>query len=190
MQKRYDSNTYNTGDVNLASAMMAMGIPLEQQAPCKRILSDKGETYYRFHLCQNSVDGRVNAGGLSRQWGGAREASNPEFAAIINFIKYSRARGARSPEDYLDAAIDHLREIGYDTTTTPANVPAIAAFVNARPNAIESYIYATVANRHVCFEHIKLGRQSIMMHNGDSRASIDVDLPQKLQNELLARLEG
>ena len=184
-------STFQTGDVNLASALMACSIPLDRDCPVKLIESTtRDKPYGSFLVCAISEDGMEDTQALMEFWtnGGTLRDGHP-LPRICEFIK-AKPNGILSPDEWLDHAVDWLkaRSIPLPGLRRMSDVPA---FVQALPQSLESYILAFVYNRWTCFQLYNNARRAIHQSRGDQlHTLIDSRLPKHQRNELLARLEG
>jgi hypothetical protein len=178
-----------TGDINLAAAIMACGIPLNPAFPAKVIESSDGHNYASFGLMQTSEDGKEKTNILMTYWsdGSGIPAHHP-FVRICQFIK-GKPQGRLTPDDWLSYAVSYLSSLGVSLPGL-RRVSDIDLFVSNLPDAPESYILAFVGNRAVCLELYKKARRSIHQNIGDAHTMIDSDLPLAQRRELLSRLQG
>jgi hypothetical protein len=183
-------STYQTGDVNLAAALMAVGIPLDIECPVKLIESSyRGKPYGSFLLAAISEDGQEDTKKLMDFWsGGDVPRIGHPFVAICEFIR-AKPEGVLSSEDWLTHAIDWLADRDLKCPGL-VKIDDIPDFVKPLRNAIQSYILAFVYNRWTCFQLYNNARRSVHQSAGNRHTMIDTKLAKPLRNELLARLEG
>ena len=180
----------NTGDINLASALMAVGIPLDPSCPVKVIESESSERpYASFRLLQSSTDGANNTDQLMRVWSGTEQAphSHP-FAEICRFIK-CRPSVKMNSASWLDYAVDYLTAMGFKLHGI-ARLSDIESFVKSFPKATESYVLAFVHNRNLCIDICRHAVRTVHLTNGTSHLSIDTHLPAWQKRNLLAIFGG
>lgn len=183
-----------TGDLNLASALMAVGIPLNDREPAALILSDNGQSYGRFYLYPHSEDGRFTTESLMRFWSGL-ESLEPQdpFRQISEFIR-NRPEGVRTREDWFAYCVDTLASEGIQVPGL-TSIEGIPAYVRSLPESRQSYLLAFVANRSLCVELYKTCKRKIMVSrrhswNQTAHSLIDTRLDKSIRNNLLSRLEG
>lgn len=181
-----------TGDILLASALMALGIPLDPVSPCETIQKDDGRSYGRFHLLPHSMDGKQDTHTMSRAWSRLEDlpADHP-FAWLMTFVA-TRPRGVSSVSDWLGWAVDHCRDLGIDAAGLPGNIERIPDFVKAQPDSRAAYIFAFVHCRDLAMLlYQKERRTKVMMSAGPKHHVImDTRLPKPVRSDLLSRLEG
>lgn len=179
-----------TGDINLAAALMACAIPLDRNDPVRIIEADGIEKpYASFRVTEASLDGKHVTEACMDHWAKAKllPDSHP-FAVICAFLD-GRPPGQMKADDWLGYAIGYLRERGIETPGL-ARISDIEAFVNALPTSPESYILAFVANRKTCLDLYYAGTRAVFMTRNDSHTLIDSKLPAWQRRELLSRLQG
>jgi hypothetical protein len=182
-----------TGDINLAAALMACAIPLDPLCPVKVIMSDFQRPYATFKVGESSSDGVHITEHLMLHW--SNQKLLPEvspFAAICDFIK-AKPDGKLSSDDWLDHAVRYLAAQGVSLPGL-RRISDIADFVAKFPKNPESYILAFVANRVVCQDLYHNARratyQSVVQEGNARHTLIDTKLPTWQRNELLSRLQG
>jgi len=178
-----------TGDINLAAAIMACAIPLVRECPVRVIEHDGAKPYASFSLSASSNDGKHITEKLMAYWGNSEGLHNDHpFAKICSFIK-ARPDGRLSAGEWLDHAVDYLTAQG---VALPGlrRIEDIDAFVTKFPTLVESYILAFVANRSVCLNLYHAARRAVFMRRDEASALIDSQLPVWQRNELLSRLQG
>jgi hypothetical protein len=184
------NQSLNTGDINLASALMSVGIPLDQHDPCSLVLRDDGKNYARFHLMMQSVDGSYQTERLMSFWKSPNECSDVSFSAIMDFVKSGRACNVRTSREWFDYAHAYLEEMQAQRPDAPSTIGDVPAFISANQNGAASHIFAFAYNREDCWQVMNKARRRILITRGESHASIDANLEKWKRNELLARLEG
>ena len=178
-----------TGDINLAAALMACAIPLDRGCPVRVIESELQKPYASFKVGESSADGVHITEHLMLHW--SRQKFLPEghpFATICDFIK-AKPEGKLSPDQWLDHAVCYLTAQGVSLPGL-RSITDIDSFVVKFPQAPESYILAFVANRQVCQNLYHAARRAVYMTEGDAHTLIDSKLPAWQRNELLSRLQG
>ena len=184
------TEAHGTGDINLAAAIMSMGVPLDPSRPCGVIHKDNGKSYGRFYLLPFSVDQKHKTIDLLHYWDDASdcEESNP-FRGILDFIA-RRPFGCSNAGDWMDWAHVYLTEDGLPGAALPANFDSIPDFVGRFPELRESYVFAFVHNRRLALALFQNAKAQVMQTRGRASTLIDSQLPRVQQLELLARLEG
>ena len=178
-----------TGDINLASAIMACAIPLVRECPVRVIEHDGSRPYAAFSLEASSNDGKHITEKLMAYWSNAEGLHDDHpFVRICAFIK-ARPEGRLSVSEWLDHAVDYLALQG---VALPGlrRIDDIEGFVARFPTLAESYILAFVANRSVCLNLYHAARRAVFMRRDEASALIDSQLPAWQRNELLSRLQG
>ena len=184
------TSSRQTGDINLAAALMAVAIPLVENDPVRVIEAGHlGKPYGSFRVTESSADGKHTTEACMGHWSGTKPLSDTHpFAAICRFIE-GRPEGYLTADDWLGYAIDYLRDRGIEIPGL-ARIEDISAFVAALPAAPESYILAFVANRWTCNKLYQKARRAVFQQRGDARTLIDSKLPEWQRRELLSRLQG
>jgi len=184
------TQSLNTGDINLASALMSVGIPLDQHDPCSLVLRDDGKNYARFHLMIQSVDGVYSTERLMAFWKSPHECNDASFSAIMDFVKSGRANNVKNSREWYDYAHTYLEDRGAGRPDAPAILEDVPDFVANNPELGLSHIFAFAYNREDCWKIMNKARRRIMITRGESHAAIDTNLAKWRRDELLARLEG
>jgi hypothetical protein len=187
------SSSHGTGDINLASALMAMGIALDDIQPCAIISKQDGKDYGRFFLTPISNCGKFETMKLLDLWTHPEKMPNQRhpFAWILELIN-SRPHVCRSSTDWLDHAHDHLQSIGELPTGFPRRMDDIPEMIARAPEARASYVLAFVHCRALCLSLVDRARRQVLMSSRDGRSHqiIDNGLPRHVRNNLIARLDG
>jgi hypothetical protein len=174
---------YNTGDINFACSLMALGVPLCAPEPCTVIAHENGSVKSRYHFEINSINGRYNANDLSKIWSHSDLAhSNHPLLEISKFIK-SSVKGL-TLQGWFEHALDtfslhHLKSF-----------ELAEKYVQQFPNNPESYCLAFVLNRHTLMQLHHKSVQKIYMSNQGAHAIIDIKAPKHVKQELTNRLNG
>jgi hypothetical protein len=174
---------FGTGDINLATSLMSIGIPNAQDVPCKIISHENGSVYSRYYFEPHSLDGKHDSISMSRAW--SRMETLPAHHPLHHlsaFVKTSQK--GFTPNDWLAHAIESY-DLKHVATFEDAS-RHIAKFSN---NA-ESYCLAFAINRKELLHLHRIAVQSIYMTNGKASAMIDAKLPQNQKRELASRLNG
>lgn len=185
--------TRQSGDINLIAAMMACGIMLDHESPCRVMDSEDGRTYSSFSYLPFSADGTTSADRLMAHWLGSIVLPDDDgFPVICQFIK-SRPKGAQRSHDLFDFAMTWLESRGHKIHGL-ASFDGIPAYVASLPKSEASYVLAYVWNREICYLlHKRVGRSVHLgdaSKNGGRCAIISEKLPQWQRKELLSRYLG
>lgn len=182
----------HTGDINLVSALMACGIPLDVLDPVSVVESDRGK-YGSYNVAEYSEDGLEDVETLLGHWGGTAPLPDDHgFAFICRFIR-SRPMGIHRTADLLDYAVSYLRERDHALPglAVLADVPS---FVNSLPKGEAAHVLAYVWNRELCFQLYRTASRKIFYQEGTGRdarrALLDTRLPKWQAREILSRLQG
>ena len=174
---------FGTGDINLATSLMSIGIPNAQGVPCKIISHENGTVYSRYYFEPHSLDGKHDSITMSRAW--SRMDTLPAHHPLHHlsaFVKSSQK--GFTPNDWLAHAIDTYA-LNHVATFEDAS-RHIAKF----PNNAESYCLAFALNRKELLHLHRVAIQSVYMTNGKASTMIDVKLSQNQKRELASRLNG
>ena len=185
-----NSNTLNTGDINLAASLMSMGIPLSTVEPCSLVMRDNGTNYARFHVLSRSVDGAFETERFMKYWKLPSECGESNFIAVMAFVKEGIKNKVVRSDEWFDFAINYLENMGEKVEDLPAKMSLIPDYIRQFPDSATAHTLAFAFNRDDCWQCVQKARRRIMITRGESHAAIDVNLPEWKRNELLARLEG
>lgn len=185
--------SHGTGDINLASACMAIGIPLVEHPhgdSCKLILRG-GSNYARFFLTPISTCGKFATMQVMAYWSDPSDIPSDQhpFGWILEFIR-ARPDGCRTSGDWLDFAHDFLAARGDLPRGFPRSIDDIGDICKTAPEARASYILAFVHCRRLCLMLVDQARRAVMQSKGGSHTLIDTTLPRQTRNNLIARLDG
>jgi len=177
------NSAFGTGEINLACALMALGIPLDSGNPCSIIAHQNGHVYSRYHFEAISFDGAFRTVEMSALWSNIGQVpDNHPLRVICDFVK-SAGHGLKL-NDWFDHA-QSIFEIGHLTNFEDAQRP-----VSTFPENPESYCLAFMLNRRELLTlHHKATRETLMT-KGDSTALIGVNMPRYQKQELINRLNG
>lgn len=190
-QEATGTSGHGTGDILLASALMAVGIPLDPAGKCSIIHKDDGKSYGRFHLLPLSVCGKFETLKLMGEWShkGSLPAEHP-FVWILTFIA-ARPSGGSTVSDWLNWAHIYAGEAGISKTGLPKSIGDIPAFVAKNPENLAGHLFAFVHCRGLAQEEFRHAKNQVMMTGRHGGASIiDASLPAAIRNNLIARLDG
>ena len=184
------TSSHGTGDINLASALMALGIAPDSASPCSIVSRDDGRDYGRFFIGAVSDCGKFETLKLMGYWSDPQQApSNHPFAWLLSFIS-GRPPGCSSVNDWLDYAHDHLAALGELPAGMPRNIHDIPPMTAKAPEARASYVLAFVHCRSLCLHLVRVARREVMLSKGGAHSIIDSRLPRAIRNNLIARLDG
>lgn len=183
-------SSHGTGDINLAAAVMAMGIPPDELTQCA-VISKGSRDYCRFYVQSISNCGKFETMKLMAFWSASGAPANHPFGWIMDFIT-ARPQGCSSAADWLDHAFDTLSATGNVPKAFPRKMAEIPAMVASLPEARASYLLAFVHCREFCLSLTRQARRQVMMTSGDGERNqiIDSRLPVHVRNNLIARLDG
>lgn len=193
-QEAFGPSPHGTGDLNLAAALMAVGIPLEPGNECVSVRGEKfNRPHARWYLMPISSDGKLDAHRLMQAWSGIGEPLPKDhcFNWVMAFITYGRSQGCSTTQDWLGAAHDHCRDLGLKPDAI-----AKAAFVDDGEvrtigDTREAYIFAFVNCRGFALRlWDQAKRVQVMQTVEKSHTLIDAKLPKPIRNEILSRLDG
>jgi len=181
----------HTGDVNLAAALMALGVPLNASRPVT-VVDRHPQPYGSFYYGECSEDGTEDAETLCAHWNGISLLPPKHgFPQICQFIR-ARPRGVQSTPDLLGFAVEYLTQQGHGLPGL-RRIEDVPAFVAALPEGEPAHILAYVWNRSLCFQLFRNASRALYYEAGDAsqirRALIDTQLPRVQARELLARLQ-
>lgn len=185
--------SWRTGDINLAAALMSQNIPLDGECPVSMVMSEERD-YSSFRLNNNHLPDGMSTEKLMDVWSGKKSIPDDHgFSIVCRFIR-SRPRGIQSTGDLLDFAVSYLRDLGHDLPGLKS-AEDIPNFVNALPESEASHVLAYIHNREVCYQLHKMALHRKSYHTegtGDDqrRAILDTQLPKWQAHELLSRLQG
>lgn len=185
--------TCQTGDLNLAAALMACGVPLSQQDPIAIIQPEHGKRYGSFRLGPATIDGEDETRDLMDAWTGKLPLppAHP-FQTISDFLK-SRPENCRSTPDMFDYAIAYLRMESLAVSGV-ARITDIPAFVERNRKSTAAFILAFVHCREMLFQQFTRARTDHYLQRGSGqeirRAMISSNLPKWQRAELTSRLNG
>ncbi len=184
--------SHGTGDILLASALAAVGIPFDPHSPCAVINRDNGKTYGRWFLLPTSADGKHDTHKLDRAWSGLEVLpANHPFVWLMDFVKHGRGEGCRTIPDWMGAAHDHCRDLEIKANGLPRSLAQVEGLIAKLPEARESYVFAFVHCRDLAFRLYQHERNvQVMQTRGGASSLIDVRLPKPARIELLSRLDG
>jgi hypothetical protein len=182
-------SAYHTGDINLASALMACGIPLDPETPVRLIESGNGSSYGSFRVGAFSEDGQEDTMAIMHAWAGRSELRADHPVPIISEFIRAKPFGCTTSADWLGHAIDWLREREYIVHGVRC-IEDIPFYVKPLPQSVASYILAYVYNRETCFRLYNEARRAVHMRDEDRHVLIDSHLPKWQRNELLSRFQG
>lgn len=166
---------YSTGDINLAAALMTIGIP-PRDVPVRIIAADDGHNYISYRLSGEGIAGESTSEAMSMWTTRAANGDSP-FGWIMAFCSEKPKNTGPS----IDAWTQHLAEwlaVSYDSARQlVGDAKNVAA---ASPESETSYLVAFVANREflkdLATSAIKHGKSIVNFMRHDSGFSF---IPEK-----------
>lgn len=184
--------SFNTGDLNLAAAIMTMGVPPEKEA-VKLIASTSGQDYVRFSLCKESIDGRISTALLMMAWNESDKhiKANPDsmFGKIMQFIK-ARPHDCKKYIEWCEYASDWLGLSKNQVRILMTKEPKIW---DSSPDSEPAYILGFVANRFnlldVANKFQREGNFHVYDERGKAVSLISEKLPKRMRDYLLSNIK-
>jgi hypothetical protein len=185
-------SSFGSGDINLAAAILTMGIPMDPANPIELIARDNGHDYTRFHFLHDSACGKYDVWTLSSAWTDkelfSSQSPGHPFALIMDFIT-ARPRGCSHQDAwlahaaaFLDLHLDAIRKTYAD----------ISRACSASPESPVSYVCAFIRNRMDLITASKRkadsGNFSNMMSAGKSVSIIPAKAPARIRDFLLSHI--
>lgn len=184
--------SYGTGDINLAAAIMTMGVPPNDADPVKLIACENGKDYVRFHLKSHSIDGRITTESLMNAWSDPATfkmdfPTNP-FCVVMDFIA-TRPAPCSNPDHWLDHAAGFL---GMPIDAVKSLFLNVKATCKASPESPASYVVAFIRNRFdlvgIAKRNGDQGRFKNMQTHGSAFGLIPAKAPKRIRDYLLSAL--
>lgn len=190
---RNGDSSFQTGDINLAAALIACGVPPSDGDPVTVIQPEHGPAYGSFRLGSITADGKDLTAHLMEAWNHQRDMGEWHgFTIISEFIK-ARPKDCRHTDEMLDFAIDYLRAMG-ESTAGIAELRDIPSFVERDRNTAAAFILAFVWQRDDLFKTFRNAKTDFYLSRGTGRdmrqAMISDNLPRWQRRELTSRLQG
>jgi len=184
---------HRTGDINLAAALLSVGILPAPERAVTIIQPEDGRRYASFRLLPTSADGVENIAKLMAFWSGEGSlAASHGFPVICDFLA-ARPRNCRTSDDMLDFAFEWFAQRGHKVATV-RGIDDIPAFVESMPDCPAAYVLAFIHNREHLFRVAKTAGTDYLFERGSGSerrvAIISSDLPKWQSRELTARLKG
>jgi hypothetical protein len=184
--------SYGTGDLNLAAAILTAGVPPEIP-PVKLIATTGGEDYVRFMMKEVTIDGTISTRSMMEAWDSYHKFSkdNPDFffTKIMSFIK-SRPDGCRGYIDWCEYACSWLEMSMAACKRYMTGSPKIW---ESAPDSEPAYILAFISNRfwllNMAKDFQKTGNFDVMTEHGKSIALISERLSKSKKEYLLSHLK-
>lgn len=184
--------TFGSGDLNLASALITMGIPPDPRRPIELIARDNGRDYTRFHFLTASHCGKYSPEGLSAAWASpaAFKAESPShpFAVLMDFIS-TRPNGCSNQDEWLCHAASFL---GLSRDATRKTYAGIVKTCKASPESSASYVLAFIRNRIDLITAAKRlasdGQFSNMQDRSKSVSIIPAKAPKRIRDFLISHI--
>ena len=192
MKSYIGESAVRTGDINLVSALMSLGIPLDPIDPVHVVENARG-VYGSYSVLECSDDGSEATETLLDHWNGTKPlAPDHGFAQICQFIR-ARPKGIQSTNDLLGFAVDYLRQQGHGLPGLKS-IDDVPQYVATAPLGEAAHVLAYVWNRDLCFQLYRKTTKKLFYEEGTGkdtrRALIDTRLPRWQAKELLSRLQG
>lgn len=188
---KHQGESYGTGDMNLAAAIMTMGVPPEQD-PVKLIATDRGGDYVRFRVRDVSIDGRIKTSVLMAAWNNydlfVKENPQNHFGKIMGFIR-SKPSGCKGYLDWVEYAAGWL---GLNIKTVKQHMTGNPKIWESSPDSEPAYILGFIENRFYLLDMAKKfqrnGRFDVMSEYGKSIVLISEHLPQRQKEYILSHV--
>jgi len=185
-------STFGSGDINLAAALIAVGIPPDPITPIELIARDNGRDYIRFHFLKESTCGKYDVMALSEGWSDphlfSRAHPGHPFKLIMDFIS-SRPSGCANQDDWLAHAAAFLQLPLAAIRKTYADIDRAC---KASPESPVSYVCGFVRNRvdliHAAKRKDATGNFSNMQSAGKSISIIPAKAPSRIRDFLLSHI--
>ena len=185
-------STFGSGDINLAAALVTIGIPPDPVQPIELIARDNGKDYRRFHFLRTSPCGKYDVNEMSLAWSDPasfkRENPAHPFALVMDFIA-TRPNGCGNQDEWLCHAASFL---GLSINSIRAAYKDITRACAASPESPASYVLAFIRNRMDLIHAIKRkaasGDFSAMQSAGKSVSLISEKAPSRIKNFLLSHI--
>lgn len=192
----HEGKIYQTGDINLAAALMACGVPLSPTDPAVMVQPEDGPRYASFRLLDRTIDGKDETDSMMARWkhGGALPPDHG-FSIIADFLieRRERAPEAKSTDEMIAFAVDYMTAQGRAAGMNGVrNVNDIPDRLRRAPHTPETFILAFVHCRDLLFGIInKMKRTDYHFQRDEVRhAIISNTLPAWQRKELTARING
>lgn len=184
--------SYGTGDMNLAAAIMTMGVPPERDV-VKLIATSSGQDYVRFKIKDISIDGTIKTESLMDAWNNyiPFAKANPDnyFTKIMTFIR-SKPDGCRGYLDWVEYASDWL---GMPVNACKRCMNGSPKIWETAPDTEPAYVLGFLTNRFYLLDLAKkfqkTGRFDVMMEHGKSIALMSEHLPQRQKDFLISQMK-
>jgi len=177
------TSSFGTGDINLACALMSLGIPLDEFNPCTVVAHQNGHVYSRYHFGAVSINGRFKTVEMSNGWSLSHSIPFVHPLRIISDFVKDAPRGMKL-KDWFNYAHE-VFNIGHLRTFEDAD-----RHVTSFPENPESYCLAFILNRQELLSlHLRANRETFMT-NGTASALIGVGMPKRQKQELINRMNG
>ena len=184
--------TFGSGDLNLASALITMGIPPDPRQPIELIARDNGRDYTRFHFLPVSHCGKYDPETLSEAWARpapfkAESPAHP-FAVLMDFIS-ARPNGCVNQDEWLCHAAGFL---GLPIDAVRKTYAGINRACKASPESPAVYVLAFIRNRIDLVTAAKrlasTGTFSNMQDRGKSVSIIPAKAPKHIRDFLISHI--
>lgn len=184
--------SFGSGDINLAAAILTMGVPSDPKSPIELVARDNGQDYMRFHFADISEDGKHTPEGLSHAWANASgfKAENPShpFALIMDFIS-ARPRGCSNKDQWIEHAAIFL---GLPVDAVRKTYSDIGRVCLRSPESPVSYVCAFIRNRMDLVTAAKQRESKGVFRNMQDRSKsvsiIPAKAPKRIRDFLLSHI--
>lgn len=192
MKKTPIGESFGTGDINLAAAVMTMGVPPERHI-VKLIASTDGKDYVRFLLRDVSIDGTLKTSALMDSWSDSanhiKTYPTCSFGKIMSFI-LARPADCKSYIEWCEYACSWLEISMNQCRQMMIKSPKVW---ETSPDSEPAYILGFIANRFYLLDMAnrfrKDGNFDIYAEYGKASALISERLPSNMRQFLLSQLK-
>jgi hypothetical protein len=183
--------SYGTGDLNLAAAILTSGVPPEA-VPVKLIATSSGKDYVRFMMRDTSIDGTIKTSSLFGAWDSfqtfTKEQPDFFFTKIMKFI-HSRPSDCHSYIEWCEHASAWLEISMAACKRYMTGNPKIW---ETSPDSEPAYILGFIANRFWLLDMAKnfqkTGNFDVMTERGKAIALISEKLSKQKREYLISRM--
>lgn len=184
--------SFGSGDINLAAAILTLGVPPDSRSAIELIARDDGKDYIRFHFGESSFCGKYTPESLSDAWSNpkALKAQQPghPFSLLMDFIA-ARPRGYMSVDDWQDHAADFMQ---LPLEAIRKAYKEVGKTCRAAPESPLAYVCAYIRNRADLVAAAKQreakGVFTNMQDRGKSVSMIPARAPKSIRDFLLSHI--
>jgi len=185
---------FSTGDINLAAALMAIGITPSDERHISLVASTNGHDYKRFHFDLISPDGKFEVYSMNAAWQAPEHFRNANplhpFGKIMSFIS-ARPLGTVNQDEWLGHAANYLGITRDAVSKLYRDLKKVCA---KSPESEVSYILAFIFNREFLISEIKAmdkaGNFDVMQSIGKSIATIGAKASKKTRDYFLSHVRN